>query len=70
MRSKTRKFIALLFSFAAIYLVLIFVLPLITKIPYMKEMQACIQKWDINTTAFFYTDEISSKEEITDITDL
>lgn len=67
---RINKHLKLFFAMIGLYIILVVILPLINSLPYMSDLQACIKKWDINTAAFFYTDDISSEEEITRYTDL
>jgi len=64
------KYIKLLVLLLSLYVFVTIVIPLINKIPYLNEFSKNVEKWDINTASFFYTDEISSNKEIREYTDL
>lgn len=54
----------------SLYLIVVFIIPAINRMPFFRPIQQVIKKWDINSSAFFYTDSISSSPEVTKHTDL
>jgi len=64
------KYIKLFVLLLSLYVFVTIVIPLINEIPYLNEFSKNVEKWDINTASFFYTDEISSNKEIREYTDL
>lgn len=64
---KILKFIVCLVS---LYLLVVIIIPAINRLPFFRPIQQVIRKWDINSSAFFYTDSISSSPEVTKHTDL
>lgn len=62
--------VKLIVCLLALFLFATQVVPLINKTPLLSNLQDTVKKWDINTAAFFYTDEISTNKEIKKHTDL
>lgn len=63
------KYLKLFIALSVLYFVAVFVIPVINRTYFMRDFQANVRKWDINTSAFFYTDNISSNKEIQEYTD-
>ncbi len=67
---RTRGVIKLILSIVALYIFVTVVVPMINNISFFKPLQEVVQKWDIDCSAIFYTDEISTNKEIRKHTDL
>lgn len=65
-----KKMIQLLLCILSLYLFVVIVVPAINRTPFLTPIQEVIKKWDINSSVFFYTADISSNPEITKHTDL
>lgn len=65
-----KGFLKLIVYIVGIFLLVTVAIPQVNKLPLLKDLQKTVKKWDINTAAFFYTDEISTNEEIKKHTDL
>lgn len=65
MRNVAKLFIALLL----LWVTAVVIIPCINRLPYLADVEEVVRKWDINTSAFFYTDDISTKKEIRKYTD-
>lgn len=59
----------LIIALLSLYLFAVVVVPYINDLPFFAPIQEVIRKWDINSSAFFYTDDISTNPEIRKITD-
>lgn len=64
-----KKSFKLILGLLALYIIVAVVIPYINTLPFFAPIQTVIKKWDINSAAFFYTDNISSNPEITKFTD-
>lgn len=64
------KLLKLIGSIFSLYLFVVIVIPYINRTPFLAPIQEVIKKFDINSSAFFYTADISSNSEITKHTDL
>lgn len=67
---RKNRYVQLMLAVLSIYVFVTIVIPIINKIPYLDEFDKNVRKWDINTASFFYTDDISTNEEIRKYTDL
>lgn len=65
-----RSFLKLVVCMVSLYLIVVLIIPAINRMPFFRPIQQVIKKWDINSSAFFYTDSISSSPEVTKHTDL
>lgn len=65
-----RGLLKLIGCLVSLYLIVTIVVPYINTLPFFAPIQKVIKRWDINSSAFFYTDSISSNIDITKHTDL
>ena len=59
----------LLFAVFTLYIFVVVVIPYINRLPFFAPIQKVIKKYNINSSAFFYTDDISDNQEIRKYTD-
>lgn len=62
------KIVKLFVALLSLYVVATVIIPRINTLPFLSDVQKVVHKWDINTAAFFYTDNISSNKEIQKLT--
>lgn len=65
-----KKLIKLTLCLLSLYLFVAIVVPYINSLPFFAPIQEVIKKWDIDSSVFFYTADISTNSEITKHTDL
>ena len=59
----------LVFAVFSLYIFVVVVIPYINRLPFFAPIQEVIKKYNINSSAFFYTDDISDNIEIKKYTD-